>query len=362
MNDRTRLTRRQLIELSVLTFLGLISSPKVNAMQDFVNPHSKSGFKLGTTFSQLQCYYLGLDYQDAFRQICDLGFDYIRLCSYWHELEAVENQFDFKTLDWLLEESDRREIKVILTVGMKAPRWPEFHFPKWLEAYYDTRASDQPIDRNPTIAEHALKLIDAVVSHTRDASSVHYWQVENEPFVQFEITGGRFLSPKFVQQEVELVRSLARSQQKILLTAGIHLPNPQPADDQAFDASRKLADAVGINVYTKVPDGKQSYLEPTKAYWRKLQIWQQVLQDDRKESWIAEAQAEPWEPNELVPVRKINYPSSSPVQASELVRSVAALGYGTGMLWGCEYWYWSQKKGRSHWWDAMQNLAHSRNA
>jgi Beta-galactosidase len=338
-------------------------------MQRSVNPQSKSSFALGTTFSQLQCYYLGLDYQETFRQLCDLGFDLIRLCSYWHELEAVENQFDFKTLDWLLEESDRRHIKVVLTVGMKAPRWPEFHFPKWLEAYYDTSAFQQPIDSNAAIADHTLKLIDAAVSHTRDAPSVDYWQVENEPFVRFEITGGRFLSPRFVEKEVELVRSLARSHQKILLTTGIHLPNPQIEDDQAFHASRKLADAVGINVYTKVPDGKQSYLEPTQAYWRKLQMWQRVLESDRKESWIAEAQAEPWEPNELVPVRRLNYPSSSPTQASKLVHSVAAMGYGAVMLWGCEYWYWHQKKGRaasqvpqgSHWWDAIQNLVNSRN-
>jgi Beta-galactosidase len=243
-----------------MTFLGLISSSKVNAMQHSIHLQSKCSLMLGTTFSQLQCYYLGLDYQETFRQLCDLGCDRIRLCSYWHELEATENQYDFKTLDWLLAESDRRGVKVVLTVGMKASRWPEFHFPKWLEDRYDTRASQQPIDSNAAIATRTLKLIDAIVSHTRDAPSVHYWQVENEPFVRFEITAGRWLSPQFVQKEVELVRGLARSHQKILLTAGIHLPNPQIEDDQAFHASRKLADAVGINVYTKVPDGQQSYL------------------------------------------------------------------------------------------------------
>ncbi|BAU12410.1 hypothetical protein LEP3755_29390 [Leptolyngbya sp. NIES-3755] len=353
-----QLTRRQFTARLSLTVLGVISSSKVNAM----STPPESSFLLGTTFSQLQCSYLGLDYQDTFQRLCEVGFDRIRLCSYWNEIEAVENQYDFKTIDWLLEESDRRTVKVVLTVGMKAPRYPEFHFPRWLEAYYDTRASEKPMDSNPAIADLTLKLIDAVVSHVRDASSLHYWQVENEPFVRFEITGGRSISPEFVQQEVKLVRSRARSQQKILLTAGIHLPHPQPEDDQAFQASRKLADAVGINVYAKVPDGKQSYLQPSEAYWRKLQIWQQVLSDDRKESWIAEAQAEPWEPGELVPVRKLNYPSSSPLQASELVRSVAALGYRSVMLWGCEYWDWNQKKGRSHWWDAMQNLAQFRNA
>lgn len=314
---------------------------------------------LGTTFSQLQCRYLDLGYREAFRQICQLGLDQIRLCCYWNELEPQPNQFDFTTLDWLLEEADRQRIPVILAVGMKVPRWPEFHFPSWLSDRHETRAGKTPLDqRSPAVADYTLRFIDAVVSHTRDASAVNYWQVENEPFTQLEITGGRFLSYEFVRQEVELVRQLRQPQQQILLTGSITLPFADFAEDAAaFQECAATADAVGINVYSKVPVGQtRYYIEPQPSFWQTLQIWQTQLQQSGKAAWIAEAQAEPWEPQQLVATKGIHHPSSSPEQAIQLVDRLTTLGYPSILLWGCEYWYWHQQQGRSFWWETMQQL------
>ncbi|MGG6267492.1 beta-galactosidase [Leptolyngbya sp. AN03gr2] len=353
------MSRRRFTILSTLSFLSLmaLSSGTVVALPQ-IQALTKANRKLkvGTTFSQLQCYYLNLDYQETFRQICDLGFRQIRLGSYWHELEPIKNEYDFTTLDWLLEESDRRGVEIILSVGMKAPRYPEFHFPQWLEAQQNTRDTTQAIDKNPAIADRTLKLIDQVVRHTRTAPSVQYWQVENEPFARLEITGDRFLSPEFVQQEVELVRRLALPHQKIMLTNAIGLPSYTKEDDQAFRVSLSLADAIGINVYTKVPNGYGAYLEPDEAYWKKLRDWQRMMQRQGKEAWIAEAQAEPWEPNQLVAVDDIHYPSASPERMADLIQRVHGLGYSPVMLWGCEYWYWHQQNDRTHWWQAIQGL------
>ncbi|UBF27517.1 beta-galactosidase [Kovacikia minuta CCNUW1] len=318
---------------------------------------------LGTTFSQLQCRYIGLDYRDTFNQVCSLGFDRIRLCSYWNEIESIENQFDFSALDWLLEESDRRGIEVVLTVGMKAPRWPEFHFPDWLSARYDTSGNPKPVDRNPAIADLTLHFIDRVMTHTRNAPNLKYWQIENEPFTHLDITAGRFLSYEFVRREVELARSLALPGQKILLTNALTLPAAQFIEDEhAFRESVALADAVGINVYSKVPAGNTPfYVQPLGPYWKKLRTWQQTLSKNGKEGWIAESQAEPWEPNELVAMKKNEYPSSSPKQAETLVTSLTDIGYGTVMLWGCEYWYWQKQNGRDSWWSMMQQLVEREN-
>ncbi|WP_348245129.1 beta-galactosidase [Leptolyngbya sp. DQ-M1] len=354
-----RLTRRRFTTLSTMSFLSLMASstgavvayPQLKHLVRMAN-----SFRLGTTFSQLQCEYLNLDYKETFRQICDLGFYRIRLCSYWNELEPIENQYNFSVLDWLLEESDRRKLEVVLTVGMKAPRWPEFHFPKWLEAQQDTRNTSQPIDYNREIADRTLRLVDRVIHHTRTARSVRYWQVENEPFARMEITGDRSLSPEFVRQEVELVRSLALPRQKVMLSNAIDLPTYIEEDEKAFQVSLALADAIGINVYTRVPDGDDGYLEPHESYWEKLKDWQEAMKRNRKEAWIAEAQAEPWEPNQLVAMNDIHYPSASPERMAELISVVKNFGYSTVMLWGCEYWYWHQRNGRSHWWQAIQNL------
>lgn len=299
---------------------------------------------------------MGLDYRETFRYACSLGFPLVRLCSYWNEIEPGENQFDFSTLDWLLDESHRQGVEVVLTVGMKAPRWPEFHFPEWLSRCNDTSGSMRPIDRHPGIRDRTLHFLEQVINHARHAPAVQYWQVENEPFARLEITGGRFLSKGFVRQEVEQVRSLTLPHQKILLTNAITLPAAQfPADDRAFRASLALADAVGVNVYTKVPIGNSPfYVEAMPPFWNKLHHWQQILRIRSKEAWIAEAQAEPWEPNELVAMKNMDYPSSNPARVQSLVTQLVAIGYSPILLWGCEYWYWHQKNGR-HDWNSMVN-------
>lgn len=316
---------------------------------------------LGTTFSQLQCRYMGLDYQEVFKRICSLKFDRIRLCSYWNEIEPVENQFDFTTIDWLLEESQRQGIEVVLTVGMKAPRWPEFHFPDWVSARYDTSGGPEPVDQRSPIADQALNFVSQVIQHTRMAPTLTYWQVENEPFTRLDITAGRFLSYEFVRREVQRVRSQMRPDQKLLMTSAITLPAAQlDEDEHAFQESLALADAVGINVYTKVPAGNSFiYLQPLPSYWQKLRAWQDHLSINGKEDWIAEAQAEPWEPNKLVAMDKFNHPSSSPRQATSLVNRVAEMGYSTVMLWGCEYWYWQKKNGHNLWWHTVEKLVNA---
>jgi hypothetical protein len=344
---------------------GRQNSAEVLALQTISAQMVSSGMPLrrsailGTTFSQLQCRYLDLDYRQTFRQICQLGFDRIRLCCYWNEIEPRERHFDFKALDWLLEEAERHQIGVILAVGMKVPRWPEFHFPEWLSERYETGAGRTSLDqRSPAVADHTLRFVDAVVKHTRHAAAIQYWQIENEPFTHLEITGGRFLSPNFVKQETELVRRLALPQQKILLTGSITLPFADfQQDELALQECIAAADAVGINVYSKVPMGQtRYYIEPQPAFWQTLQVWQTRLQQSQKEAWIAEAQAEPWEPNQLVATNGILHPSSSPQQALALVHQLVNLNYGAILLWGCEYWYWHRQQGRLFWWEAMQKL------
>ncbi len=371
-----RSTRRQFLRSSLTSGLALGSAgfavlgrstptlaqtdPSKSVFQRFVRPPY-----LGTTFSQLQCRYIGLDHRAAFQDICQIGLDRIRLCAYWNEIETQPGVYDFSILDWLLAEADRNQIEVVLAVGMKVPRWTEFHFPQWVSDRYETGAGDQPLDiRSPQVAELSLKFVNAVVKHCRTAPAVKYWQIENEPFTKLEIAGGRFLSPEFVQKEVALVRSQQRRDQKILLTNAIHLPKPKLAEDlPAFQASFAAADAVGFNVYTKVPAGNSGYyLEPDRAFWDQLQDWQQQLVNGRKEAWVAEAQAEPWEPQKLVALDKPNYPSASPRRMQHLVDTLARSNYSTVLLWGCEYWYWHKTQGRNQWMWTVKNMVRSAKA
>lgn len=310
---------------------------------------------LGTTFSQLQCRYLDLDYKETFQSISSMGFDYIRLCAYWNEIEPVAQQYDFSILDWLIEQSSNHSMKIVLAVGMKAPRWPEFHFPRWIEEAFDTSQANQPLDSDTALREHALKYLERLIDHTKDAV-ISFWQVENEALNKPGVASGRYLSQAFIQQEIDLVKRISGSNNKILLTNSVSMLPFGNDDKNAVTASLPLADAIGLNVYTKVPLNESLYMEAYPFFWKKLAEWQAEIVGNGKEAWVAEAQAEPWEWHKLVATDKSNYPSTSPEAATELVLRLGNLGYDTILLWGCEYWYWQMKHGNLEWLQAIEKL------
>jgi hypothetical protein len=312
---------------------------------------------LGTTFSQLQCHYLELDYQDTFQDVLSLGFDVIRLAAYWNEIESEKGKYNFQVLDYLLKEADKKGVQIILAVGMKTPRWPEFHIPDWVEKECNLTQTKGPLDDDTKLQEYVFRFTQQVVRHTRDYKCITYYQVENEGLGRVVIAGNRYISPEFLSQEIELVKSLKREDQRIFLSNAIDLWPPNSTEDtQLVERSIELgADAIGINVYTKVPVRAGAYLQPTKLYWNKLQDWNLLFTENSIEGWIAESQAEPWEHGNHIHIHRQDCPSSNPKLAIELASKLTSLGYDRVLLWGCEHWYWHKKQGNLAWWEAMQS-------
>ncbi len=364
MQKRGALSRSQFLHL-LAGSSGLVLGANGAILAEWLkwpplDPSIRRPKKLGTTFSQLQCRYLGIPAQKAFEQVCSLGFNLIRLCSYWSEIERSPNTFDFTMLDSLLGIAEKYSVDVVLTVGMKAPRWPEFHFPDWVKERYDTANTRQPVDANPALADLTLNFIQSVMQQTRNFPCIKYWQVENEAFNQPDVAGERYLSYEFVQREIALARVLALPGQSIILTNGISLaPVDFSRDDErAFRQSLNLADAVGINVYNKIGTFLGIYQSPFPVYWRKLANWQSRLKQAGKAAWITEAQAEPWEYQKLVAMERSAYPSASPKSATNLAVTLGQLDYSPVFLWGCEYWCWQKANGRNDWYSAIEQLLH----
>ena len=312
--------------------------------------------KVGFTFSQIQCEYLGLDVKETFNAVCDLHPNIIRLCCYWNEIEPHHNQWNFETIDWLLKQCEEKNIDVVLSLGMKSPRWPEFHFPEWVTNLCNTQQTEQSLDCDEILRQYCLRFISQVVEHTKGFKCINYYQVENEGLGRVGIAGNRFLSEEFLKDETELVTSLKRDDQKIVLTCAIDLWPPLSTEDtKLFEKSAELADAVGINVYTKVP-ANNSYLTPTHFYWQKLKKWQKHLEKLGKESWISELQAEPWEDGGHVHTSQMDYPSASPEETKNIFEKIKEMGYQTILLWGVEYWYWQKLHGEDKWWNEMNSI------
>ena len=118
---------------------------------------------IGATYSHIQTGYLGLDHKEIFPHLLDFGFDIIRIAAYWNEIEKSKDDFDYSIIKSMLMEFEKQNQNIVVTVGIKAPRWPEFYIPGWLE--------------NKTLEEiepYVLMFIEKTVNELRDFRCIKY--------------------------------------------------------------------------------------------------------------------------------------------------------------------------------------------
>ncbi|MFC1479976.1 beta-galactosidase [Candidatus Omnitrophota bacterium] len=321
--------------------------------------------RIGTTYSPRQSEYMDMDWRQTYLAVLDEGFAIIRLGAYWDEIEKRENSYDFSSLDWQLKEAREREIPVVLTVGMKAPRWPEYFIPEWvLEKTNLPFGAD--VSKSAFLRERTLKFIKKVVEHYKENPNIHYWQVENEPMDRM---GEKywFIGKDFLRQEVELVRSLDEANRPILLTAATYPNKILRFITRLFlwhdpvKESLAIGDIIGLNIYPVI--GRKFWFgnvyfrvgpEEHAAYFPKLVA---SIEKRGLKVWLTELQAEPWEPGQLVYKQKARPPSGDPELAMEVLREFHELGVDTVLLWGAEYWlYRAQHHGDAEWQDTVREI------
>jgi len=308
--------------------------------------------RVGTTFSPRQSEYLEQDWKKSYLAILDMGFDVIRLAAYWNTIEKVKGVYDFKTLDWQIKEAKKRKIPVVLVVGMKAPRWPEYYIPGWLLAELELKPG-QELGSDFTLGEKTLEFIKKTVDRYKNESTIRYWQVENEPLGRF---GPHFwwIGKEFLEREVSLVRELDPASRPIVITAETYpnnfirfmmrfIPPSAPISD-----TMQLCDILGLNIYPVV--GKKFYCFNFYVRTRQLErlrYFSELITKVRgrgKKIWITELQAEPWEAGKLVHKSPEKPVSIWPDMIQATFNEMKALGVDTVFLWGAEYWHFRKTR------------------
>jgi hypothetical protein len=342
--------------VSIVLGLLIVMPSSPSARQDAHQPRS-----VGFTFSERQAGYLDVSWRQAFEAAMDLTPSLVRLGADWDSIETAPGQYDFSTLDWLLDHTPAQSA-VLLTVGMKAPRWPEYYLPRWL-----ARQAKVPrggyITQDPRVREATLRFVAQVVQHERGRSNIKYWQVENEPLdpsgpMQWRIDSG------FLAEEVGLVRSLDSSRP---IVASMFVDTSPagwlpPWRDQVQDRARQLlgiADVLGLDVYPVrpivTPQFQLALKWPVWVWERRVRGLQQFAEARGKPIWISEAQAEPWVPARLAYTGSSPSRNAAPGLTASTVDRLQADGFHTILLWGVEYWYMRFERYKdTGWWSGMQ--------
>ncbi len=297
---------------------------------------------LGTSFAPRQAQWFGLDPVKTLEQVTRLGFSHIRLGAYWDEIEEVKSTFDFSSLQWQIEMCQKAGVQVVLVVGSKSPRWPEFFEPSWAQELSDEEYQSA-----------LLHFVSETVRWAQQFSCISHWQVENEPL---DSSGPerRVIDLRQLQQEINMVRSTDKKELSIIVTAwGNELRKRQSLSRLS---SLTHADIIGIDLYPKMywktVLGKDWFL-PRFGIFPGLTGH---LLGASRPIWVSELQAEPWEKSSSE-FRSAQPQSMSPSLLIQNWQWATSLPVSAVFLWGCEYWVWRAQQGDSRYLEVVRSLA-----
>lgn len=332
----------RVIQILLLVLFILAIGPLV--LFYFIRPKVQHNINYGVTFSKKYAEQMGLDWRSSYIQILDdLGAKNLRLVAYWDDSERDKDSYNFDDIKWQLNEAEKRNLNVILTVGRKVPRYPECFEPEWWK-----EMGDEDLKR-----AELLEYLKVAVNELKGYNAVKMWQVENEPFWPFgecEKTDKETLT-----QEIKLVRSIDSSRPIIIQDSG---------EGGLWFETYSFGDYLGISMYRKIWYnfwniflGNFIYFQYPLSHWS-YKVKATLMGVPMDKIYVTELQAEPWGPgsNHLLDEEEKNKTMSKTDFISTLSYAQKA-GFKDLYFWGVEWWLFEKDvHNNPYFWDTAKAL------
>jgi hypothetical protein len=282
--------------------------------------------------------------------ISGLGVKHVRISVQWSEVEPRDGEFDFRLLDALLEEVHRRGARVLVTVGMKGQRHPEYYIPEWALAISRPGEGGTPSD-DPFLQGRALRMVAAVVQHAARSPAVDAWAAENEPFVVSGRSHHWRLTAAWVEQLRDTIRANDAMERPVVAAHAQHFVR-----DRRWLDALELGDVLGTSIYPfrnykvlgvelVVPILEIGPIAPNYAHQRR------EAEARGKRFWITEMQAEPWidgDPRLIGPENPSENLTDGRFRKN--IEYARRTGAERVYLWGAEWWLFQRERHGDDWW------------
>jgi hypothetical protein len=318
---------RRSIVIFLLIIVFVISS-MYGVAQWYIQKHADEPLKVGATYIPQYARYFELDEKETLQAlISELGLRRFRLVSYWNVGEPSNNQYDFSELDWQFDMIEQAGGEVSLAIGLRQPRWPECHWPKW--------AHDMPQEQwQEELKEYMGKVIDRY----KDRPSLVSYQLENEYFL--DVFGE---CPDHTRERLVDEFNFVKEKDPDTTLIVTRSNNATPS----WPVGEPRADLNGASIYKRVWDKtvtKRYFEYPFPAWYYAFLAGGAELTTGNN-TFIHEMQAEPWPP---VALRDASIEEQDKSLSAAELRDRINYGVATGMrtidLWGVEWWYWRKDK------------------
>jgi len=331
----------KLTKIILVVLLILLIGPLIVFF--ILKPVPQNDIDYGTTFSKKYADEIGLDWKDAYIKILDdLGAKNLRLVVYWEDSEPTPDRYNYDDIKWQLDEAEKRDAHVILSVGQKVPRFPECFAPQWWKNLKDTEM------KNNELYEFVMN----TVIELKGYNSIKIWQIENEPFFPFGECAPLARGP--IEKEIELVRKIDK--RPILV---------QDSGEGGFwFPTYSLGDYLGISMYRKIWYdfwgvflGRSIYFQYPLAHWT-YKIKANLVGVPVDRIYVTELQGEPWGPGLNTKLTKAD--KDMTMSRQDFINTIAYAqnaGFKHYYVWGAEWWLWEKEHNSNpFYWDTAKAL------
>jgi beta-galactosidase GanA len=291
--------------------------------------------RIGFSFSKKQCDWLNLDWQDTLQKLDSQKLEIVRLSVYWSDVEKKRGVYDFSQIESEINLATKLGKSIILTVGMKAQRWPEFYIP---DIYKSKIKFSGDVSKNKVLNESTRKYVQECVKKLKKYENIFMWQVENEP-LDPQWPENTYISLEFLQELVALVDKFD-NRPKMVNCWGNNL---KERDTFTQLAKLKNVNTLGFDFYSHQFDSDINTYRGPDLSIDDIEDKVDLLKQNGFNIAIAELQAEPWEDFDYRMNRsKIKSTSLEKIESN--IKKFSTIKPEFTLLWGSEYWVWSGLK------------------
>lgn len=318
----------QRIGLVLLLIVFIAVSSMYGIARWYIAKHADEPLTIGATYIPAYARYFELDERETLQAMIDeLGIRRFRLVTYWNEGEPKPDKYQFEHLDWQFDMIEEAGGEVSLAIGLRQPRWPECHWPKW--------AHDLPKEQWQT---ELKEYMGKVINRYKDRPSLESYQLENEYFLDVFGDCPDHTRERLVD-EFDYVKSLDPDTTLIVTRSNNAVPS--------WPVGAPRADLNGASIYKRVWDRtvtKRYFEYPFPAWYYAFLAGGAELTTGNN-TFIHEMQTEPWAP---ISLKDASIEEQDKSLRADQLRDRINYGVATGMrtidLWGVEWWYWRREK------------------
>ena len=323
---QNRKLNKVVVNLVSLLALGLTTAWGIG--QWYIYSQRTIPLSYGVSFVPDYAQSLGLNPKQTLTALIKIGVRQFRLTSYWSDIQPLQGQYNFSQLDWEFAQANAVHAKIILTVGLRQPRWPECHAPNWI----NTTASMNHWE--PQLLGFMTKVIDRY----KNNSALEAWQLENEYFLKGFGDCQNYSRSRLIT-EYSLLKKLDPNH---LIIVG------RSNNALGFPVGKPTPNVFGISLYRRVWDEALThrYLEYPFAPW--FYAFMAGVQElySHKNMIITEMQAEPWPPNSQS-ITQVSLQVQNQTLTARRLKDRFSFARATGIkdviMWGAEYWYYRKE-------------------